>query len=129
MKEEITIPIKPMPYVRIDNKYNFRGSKRAGQYIKYKEDLQVIMRAKKYVPSDRLDMEFHVPMPKSWSLKKKKEMLLRPHAQRPDLDNYVKAVLDSFFYKQTGGDAGVHEIRARKVWSNNGCIHIKNINN
>lgn len=38
---------------------------------------------------------FILPMPKSWSEKKKEQMNNEPHLQRPDLDNLLKALLDA----------------------------------
>ncbi len=38
-----------------------------------------------------LHITFIVPMPKSWSERKKCEMDGQPHQQRPDVDNYGKA--------------------------------------
>lgn len=38
---------------------------------------------------------FHLPMPASWSKKKRAEHDGKPHTQRPDLDNLLKAVMDA----------------------------------
>ena len=63
---------------------------------------------------------FYMPMPKSWSKKKKREMELRPHEQKPDLDNLLKALLDA----QYGDDSHVSSIAAMKVWATEGAIKI-----
>jgi len=42
-----------------------------------------------------LSCTFILPMPKSWSKKKRAEMDGKPHQQRPDLDNLLKALKDS----------------------------------
>ena len=68
---------------------------------------------------ESFDIEFHIPMPKSWSNKKKAEMNGKPHQQRPDLDNYLKAWKDSV-YKE---DAVVWKIKATKLWTD-GSGHI-----
>ena len=39
----------------------------------------------------------YLPMPKSWSKKKKIAMSGKPHRQTPDLDNIYKAILDALF--------------------------------
>ena len=36
----------------------------------------------------------HFAMPKSWSRKRKEQMLYEPHIQLPDLDNLVKSIMD-----------------------------------
>ena len=52
-------------------------------------------------------------MPKSWSAKKKLAMRGKPHRQKPDIDNLVKAVIDSIYPED---DAAVPGIVARKRW-------------
>ena len=66
------------------------------------------------------DIEFHVPMPKSWSKKKKALHNGQPHNQRPDLDNYIKAWCDSVFEE----DSVVWRFKASKLWTD-GIGHIK----
>ena len=68
---------------------------------------------------DSFEIEFHVPMPKSWSKKKKADMDKRPHQQRPDLDNYLKAWKDSVYEE----DAIVWRVKASKLWTD-GTGHI-----
>ena len=69
-------------------------------------------------------IEFHVPMPKSWSKKKKALYNGVPHMQRPDLDNYIKAWCDSVFEE----DSVVWKIHASKLWAETGYIKIGGIN-
>jgi Holliday junction resolvase RusA-like endonuclease len=38
---------------------------------------------------------FYLPMPASWSDKKRAKMTGEPHTQRPDLDNLAKSILDA----------------------------------
>ena len=71
------------------------------------------------VDMDSFEIEFHVPMPKSWSKKKKAAMDKRPHQQRPDLDNYLKAWKDSVYEE----DAVVWRVKASKLWTD-GTGHI-----
>ena len=40
---------------------------------------------------------FYLPMPMSWSAKKRKAMEGQPHTQRPDWDNLAKALCDALF--------------------------------
>jgi Holliday junction resolvase RusA-like endonuclease len=57
---------------------------------------------------------FHIPMPESWSKKKKREMNGRPHQQTPDLDNLIKAVKDAL----ASDDSHVYKYpHAEKRWS------------
>ncbi|MGL6296063.1 MAG: RusA family crossover junction endodeoxyribonuclease [Plesiomonas sp.] len=55
---------------------------------------------------------FVIPMPKSWSKKKKVQMHGQPNRQIPDKDNLEKALLDAL-YEQ---DCGMWDGRVTKVW-------------
>jgi Holliday junction resolvase RusA-like endonuclease len=67
----------------------------------------------KGVNLDGADIIFYMEMPKSWSQKKRIEMLGEPHRQKPDLDNLIKALGDALY----GDDSGIASIKAAKVWS------------
>ena len=65
---------------------------------------------------------FGLPMPKSWSKKKKNEMDGQPHTQTPDLDNLLKALGDALY----SDDSGIHTLNGlKKVWSRDGYLLIK----
>lgn len=65
---------------------------------------------------------FHMPMPVSWSKKKRAEMLGQPHRQKPDRDNLEKALMDAVYEN----DESVWDMRTTKIWSDIGCIEIRN---
>jgi len=60
-----------------------------------------------------LDVIFKVEMPKSWSKKKKAKMAGEPMQSKPDIDNYIKGLLDAM-YKE---DKLVWSISAMKIWT------------
>ncbi|MBL4759389.1 MAG: RusA family crossover junction endodeoxyribonuclease [Mariprofundaceae bacterium] len=60
-------------------------------------------------------------MPKSWSKKKRLDMFGEPHMQRPDLDNYCKAILDAIYDE----DSHIHKLTISKVWGIDGAIKVK----
>ena len=73
---------------------------------------------------EELDIGFLIPMPKSWSKKKRLEMAGTPHKQRPDLDNYIKGLLDALLEE----DCKVWRVSARKIWvDTEGCITINRV--
>ena len=73
---------------------------------------------------EELDIGFFIPMPKSWSKKKKLLMAGTPHKQRPDLDNYIKGLLDALLEE----DCIVWRVSARKIWvDTEGCITINRV--
>ena len=65
-------------------------------------------------------VRFFIPMPKSWSKKKKTEMVLTPHKQTPDIDNLLKALLDALF----DDDSHIYDISASKMWDREGAIAV-----
>lgn len=56
-------------------------------------------------------MEVTVAMPKSWSKKRKAEMLGKPHQQKPDADNFLKS-LDAIWAE----DSSIWDARVIKRW-------------
>ena len=65
------------------------------------------------LPSSGLRILFAVPMPESWSKKKRSQMNGQPHQQRPDVDNYVKAVFDAL----SEDDSHIWQFSAEKRWT------------
>lgn len=62
---------------------------------------------------------FVIPMPKSWSEKKRVMFDGAPHQQKPDLDNLIKSVWDTLL----DDDSLVHTIvECRKEWGREGRI-------
>ncbi len=67
---------------------------------------------------------FCLPIPASWSKKKRNDMLRRPHCQKPDLDNLAKAVLDGLL-PVIGDDCRVWQFEVlRKIWAETGGVWI-----
>lgn len=74
------------------------------------------------VPDAGLSLLFELPMPASWSKKKRREMLGQPHRQKPDIDNLTKAVLDSL----CGEDCTIWQLAGlEKRWAEVGAITFK----
>lgn len=72
------------------------------------------------VPESGAHIVFNMPMPTSWSKKKKTEMLGRPHQQRPDIDNLSKALFDAVY----SDDSTIWDVRTTKLWAETGSIEI-----
>lgn len=62
----------------------------------------------------------YLPMPKSWSKKKKAEMQGTPHKQKPDADNLTKAFKDALYPE----DSYVWDERCTKLWADEGRIEV-----
>lgn len=64
---------------------------------------------------------FHMPMPPSWSKKKKIAHNGQPHTCKPDIDNILKSLFDSL-YKD---DSHIwHMGEVKKIWAFEGAIEI-----
>ena len=70
---------------------------------------------------------FVLPMPKSWSKKKKAAHLYQWHQATPDRDNLDKAVLDAVFKHKEGGDQHVYDGRITKIWGEFGALLVGEI--
>ncbi len=110
------INISPVPKPRMTRADRWKRRKCVERYFEYCDEL----RSNGLEIGDILEVIFFIPMPKSWSKKKKKEMCLRPHKQRPDLDNLVKAINDA----ANKEDSHIYIISAEKYWDYNGRIVI-----
>lgn len=64
---------------------------------------------------------FVLPMPPSWSKKKRALMDGKPHQQKPDKDNLEKALLDALF----GEDSHIWDGRVTKIWGETGKMIIR----
>lgn len=64
---------------------------------------------------------FILPMAKSWSRKKMADHHKQPHMQTPDIDNLLKALLDSVFEN----DCHIHSLYIEKRWGYKGAIIIE----
>lgn len=72
-----------------------------------------------YKVTDTLSLTFVIPMPPSWSKKKRLAMVGQPHQTKPDLDNLIKAFKDAL----CEDDSFVHTYeKITKVWGEEGCI-------
>jgi Holliday junction resolvase RusA-like endonuclease len=92
-------------------------------YYVYKDLLVFATKKKKFILPDSFKVEFFMPMPFTWSEKKKLLMLGKPHQQRPDLDNLVKGLLDAL----RSEDKYIWHVDASKIWWEEGKIIIYDI--
>lgn len=67
----------------------------------------------KNIRPDHLGLAITIEMPKSWSKKKRAEMLGQPHRSRPDVSNILKAVEDSLWKEE---DSMIWSVACTKHW-------------
>ena len=101
------------------------GTYFAKKYNTFREEFAELLADYKAIPVDGLlsvRLDFYVQLPKSLSNKKKLEKEGKHCDNNADIDNYVKATLDSLEGHYYINDKQIVIIRARKYWSDNGRI-------
>ena len=118
------ISITPIPKPRMVRSDSWRQRPCVLRYWAYKDGLNEKVSDKDWLIKKLLggtcEIEFYLPMPKSWSEKKKHSMAGEPHQQKPDIDNMLKAFLDCLMTE----DSGVWKISCAKYWAFEGKIII-----
>lgn len=120
-----TFDITPIGKPRMTHGDKFLTRKCVRNYYDFKDNLIWQSTEQNYKPTNEIELTFYLPFPKSYSDKKKKDLNLKPHNQKPDLDNMIKAVLDVLFKE----DKDIYRINASKFWINSevGMITLKDL--
>lgn len=106
-----------IPEEALKNKYTslYKRKKQLEKYNAYKEELRTEAARMGFImPLTGSWIKFYMPMPQSWSKKKRIRMNFEPKQSMPDLDNLIKAFKDSIL-KQ---DKAISDYRASKFWYN-----------
>lgn len=118
----IEFDITPIGKPRMVKSDSWRKRPVVENYWQYKDKLKE--RAEKFsysVPEILENITFIIPMPESWSNKKKESFNGKPHQSKPDLDNIIKGFKDCL----CDNDSFVHTYNnIRKVWGYSGKIII-----
>ena len=117
------INITPVPKPRMTRRDKWAKRACVLRYFAFSEELNLKLFSwiDAGIDLNGYTLTFGLPMPKSWSKKKKLEMDGKPHKQTPDIDNLCKAVLDSLYLD----DSHIHKIALEKVWAKDGFIRIE----
>ncbi len=113
-------PIDPMPKPRMTRADKWKQRPAVMKYRAYKDEIRLRGVS---VPEASAHITFVIPMPASWSKKKRQSMNGMPHRQRPDIDNLHKGLLDALFTE----DCQVWDHWITKVWGEQGAIIIEPI--
>lgn len=94
---KVTINIDPVAAPRQTRKDRFSPSPAVRRYRAYWDELRIRC-PRLEIPRDveRISLEFTIAMPGSWSRRKRAELDGQPHRQKPDIDNLIKAIFDTF---------------------------------
>lgn len=112
------LAMNPVPKPRMTQRDRWAKRPAVVRYYAFCDELRELW-GELSVP-DQVNLIFTIPMPNSWSNLKKTNMIGKPHQQRPDIDNLVKAFLDALMKD----DSVVWSIKAEKVWGEWGSIEV-----
>lgn len=125
---QLFIEIEPMGAVRMTQKGKFTN-KNAIRYLNYKNFLK--WQAKTQAKGQKFEknplevsMKFIMPVPDSWSKKKRSDAYGRYHMKKPDADNLVKGVFDSLNQIVWQDDNQVAKLSAIKVYGDKPGIEV-----
>ena len=114
-------PIVPTPKPRMSQRDKWKSPPRpcVARYRAFCDECRI--RGVK-LPDQGATITFFIPMPKSWSAKKRAEMDGKPHQQKPDISNLLKALEDAV----CKDDSTIwHYAGQAKHWAKEGGIVIR----
>lgn len=117
---EYHFDITPVPKPRQTQQDKWMKRPPVMAYRAFETHLRLLAKMQKFtLPECGCAATFYLPMPASWSKRKRAEMDGKPHQDKPDWDNLIKAVQDSLL----DNDSKVWEFGpVRKFWSDRGQI-------
>lgn len=102
----------------------YKRKKYIERYNAYKEALVEEASEKGFtIPDHNFEVSFFIPVPRTWTKKKKAAMHFKLHRPRPDIDNFLKALFDPL-KKQDASIAHLSGLQKRWVNSTTGWIEI-----
>jgi Holliday junction resolvase RusA-like endonuclease len=119
---KIEVRLDPVAKPRMTRADKWKHRVVVDRYFDFKDALVGLCNLSQFRLGDVYRVEFYIAMPKSWSKVKKKEYEGKPHQDKPDLDNLLKALNDCL----KDEDKAIWSIEATKIWWNEGKIVIYN---
>ena len=117
-KRLMELKITAVPKPRMTRADSWKKRACVQRYWAYKDELRLLLGKDFVMPESDYHLIFYLPMPKSWSEKKKAEFQETPHQSRPDKDNLEKAFLDAVCEE----DSQIWDGRVTKLWGDEGRI-------
>ncbi len=112
--------IVPCPKPRMTQRDKWMPRPEVLRYWAFKEEVSL---KRVHVPDCGSHVIFILPMPKSWSGRKRQTMCGMPHTAKPDVDNLIKALLDAVY----ANDQHIWDLRKSKIWGRTGAIIVRDI--
>lgn len=121
-RQSFSIKCDPVPAPRMTQRDRWKKRPCVERYFDFKTTIQKEVGDIPTVP-DEIVVIFYFPMPESWSNKKRLMNVGKPHRQRPDGDNCLKALQDALFLE----DGTVWRATFEKRWHLKGAIELEMI--
>lgn len=118
--KKTTFDIDPIGKPRLVKSDIWSGRPAVARWYTFKDNLVLQAKRKKYEVPDELMIMFYISMPESWSTKKRTLYNGKPHKQKPDIDNLLKAFLDAL----VKNDSTIYKVAAKKLWARKGSIDV-----
>ena len=119
----IVIAIAPVPKPRMSRSDKWNSRPCCEQYWQFKDELRSLIDPDEF--PHPCHITFVIPMPRSWSEKKKRRYDGTPHQQKPDWDNLAKGLTDALFDE----DKHLYDVWVTKIWGREGQIVIEEMQN
>lgn len=110
--------VKPVSKPRLTQRDKWKERPPVMAYRAYCDELR--LRLPNYELPVHLGITFYLPMPPSWSARKRQEKAGTEHDQKPDIDNLLKGFMDAF----KSEDKHVAIVYASKFWAESGSIEL-----
>lgn len=115
-----TYPITPMGKPRMTRADRW---KKRPEVMRYRAFCDEVRLHNVQLPESGFHVTFIIPMPPSWSRKKRQQFDGQPHQSKPDMDNLMKALMDAIY----DDDAHIWDGRITKRWGDTGKIIIEEV--
>jgi Holliday junction resolvase RusA-like endonuclease len=103
---------KPVSKPRMTRSDTWKKRSCVLQYREFKDEISLQAKLEDFELPDAFRVVFGIPFPRSYSKSKREKFLGQPHTIKPDIDNYLKALMDSL----KENDSGVWHVDAQKIW-------------
>jgi len=119
----VTLLITPRPAERPRFSQHLKGAYNSKSYSEYKKRLVELLKAKITegaiaLPADYASVmvDFYLPVPKSWTKRRKAAAYGTLHRSKPDADNYLKAICDAMTEAEVFADDGQVAVMVARKW-------------
>ena len=111
--------VTPTPAPRQSQRDAWKPSGPVLRYRAFRDEVTLKIHT---LPEDYFHAIFLIPMPQSWTKKRKRACNGMKHPQKPDKDNLEKALVDAIY--RHGDDSHIWNSSATKLWAWTGGILI-----